>query len=144
MRKKSKNIKVKRMIPIAVIAIGLITGCGASEMNKTSGYDMGEEEILLDDLDTDNLTDADKQAKYVDYLEAIFEADIAEAYPAVRSAEVTLSETEGVMQATISLDLQEQLEEDSVSNIAEFVAKAMDNTTTDNIIIQDAEGNILF
>ena len=130
------------MIPIAVMAIGLLAGCGAPAADRDSEYDV--EEILLDDLDTDNLTDADKQAKYIDYLEAVFEDDIEEAYSSVKSAEVTLSESEGAMQALVSLDLQEELAEESVTEIAKIVATATGNTSTDNIIIQDAEGNILF
>lgn len=137
-----KRVRTKMMIPIAVMAIGLLAGCGAPAADRASEYDV--EEILLDDLDTDNLTDADKQAKYIEYLEAVFEDDIEEAYSSVKSAEVTLSESEGAMQALVSLDLQEELAEESVTEIAKIVATATGNTSTDNIIIQDAEGNVLF
>lgn len=139
---RMKRVRTKVMIPVAVMTIGLLAGCGASEADRVFEYDM--EEVLLDDLDTGNLTDADKQAKYIDYLEAVFEDDIAEAYSSVKSAEVTLSESEGAMQAVVSLNLQEELAEESVTEIAEIVATATGNTATDNIIIQDAEGNILF
>lgn len=37
-----------------------------------------------------------------------------------------------------------ELSEDSVSDIAEVVATAVDGTSTDNIVIQDSEGTILF
>lgn len=139
---RMKRVRMKVMIPIAVMAIGLLAGCGAPKVDRASEYDV--EEILLDDLDTANLTDADKQAKYIDYLEAVFEDDITEAYSSVKSAEVTLSESGGAMQAVVSLDLQEELAEESVTEIAEIVATATGNTSTDNIIIQDAEGNVLF
>ena len=78
-------IMKKNYVGIAVMMILLLTGCGAVDADKSSDYDI---ETALED----NLTDADKKAKYIDYLEAIFENDIVEAYPAVKSAEVTLAE----------------------------------------------------
>lgn len=141
---KKRNIGIKFIFPVAVMAIGLVTGCGASEANKSSDYDMVTEEICLDDMIEGSLTDADKKEKYIDYLQAVLEGNIEDAYPSVKSAEVTLSEEEGATPAVISLELHEDLAEDSVSDIANVVATALGDTSTDDIIIQDSEGTILF
>lgn len=125
------------------MAIGLTTGCGAAEADNMPA-DPEIEKIFLDDSNAGELSDADKKEKYIDYLQKILEGDIEEAYPSVKSAEVTLSEEEGTAQAVISLELQENLAEDSVSDIAEVVEAAMGDILMDDIVIQDSEGTILF
>lgn len=144
MRKRS--LQIKSGMSIVVMAIGLIMGCGAAEADNVSAADTEIEidKIFLEDGNSGQLSDADKKAKYVDYLQKILEGDIEEAYPSVKSAEVTLSETEDTTQAVISLELQEDLSEENVSDIAKVVAAAMGDTTTDDIVIQDSEGTILF
>lgn len=144
MRKRS--LQIKSGISIAVMAIGLISGCGAAEVDNVSATDTEIEidKIFLEDSNSGDLSDADKKAKYVDYLQKVLEGDIEEAYPAVKSAEVTLSEAEDTTQAVISLELQEDLSEESVSDIAKVVATAVGDTSTDDIVIQDSEGTILF
>lgn len=143
---RKRNLQIKSGISIAVMAIGLIAGCGAAEVDNMSTTDTEIEidKIFLEDGDTGELSDADKKAKYVDYLQKVLEGDIEEAYPSVKSAEVTLSEAEDTMQAVISLELQEDLSEESVSDIAKVVATAVGDTSTDDIVIQDSEGTILF
>lgn len=143
---KKRDLQIKSRISIVVMAIGLITGCGAAEAESMSTADteIEIEKVYLDDSNAGELSDADKKAKYIDYLQKILEGDIEEAYPSIKSAKVTLSEEEGATQAVISLELQEDLAEDSMSDIAEVVATAVDGTSADNIVIQDSEGTILY
>lgn len=141
---EKRSLQIKSRIFIAVMAIGFITGCGAVETDNTSGADIEIDKVFLEDSNAGELSDADKKAKYIDYLQKILENDIEEAYPSVKSAEVTLSEEEGAAQAVISLELQEDFAEDSVSDIAAAAATAVGNISTDDIVIQDSEGTILF
>lgn len=141
---EKRSLQIKSRIFIVVMAIGFITGCGAVETDNTSGADIEIDKVFLEDGNAGELSDADKKAKYIDYLQKILESDIEEAYPSVKSAEVTLSEEEGAAQAVISLELQEDLAEDSVSDIAAAAATAVGNISTDDIVIQDSEGTILF
>lgn len=55
----------------------------------------------------------------------------------------TATDTEEAMQVNICLDLEEELAEDSIVEIAEAAATAT-GSETDNVIIQDTEGNILY
>ena len=141
---EKRSLQIKSRIFIVVMAIGFITGCGAVETDNTSGADIEIDKVFLEDGNAGELSDADKRAKYIDYLQKILENDIEEAYPSVKSAEVTLSEEEGAAQAVISLELQEDFAEDSVSDIAAAAATAVGNISTDDIVIQDSEGTILF
>lgn len=141
---EKRSLQMKSRIFIVVMAIGFITGCGAVETDNMSGADIEIDKVFLEDSNAGELSDADKKAKYIDYLQKILENDIEEAYPSVKSAEVTLSEEEGAAQAVISLELQEDFAEDSVSDIAAAAATAVGNISTDDIVIQDSEGTILF
>lgn len=87
-----RSLQIKSGISIAVMAIGLIAGCGAAEMDNMSTTDT---EIEIDKifLEDDNSGD---------------------------------------------------LSEESVSDIAKVVATAVGDTSTDDIVIQDSEGTILF
>ncbi|MDE6846974.1 MAG: hypothetical protein K2J99_14595 [Lachnospiraceae bacterium] len=135
---------IKFIIPAVIITIGLFTGCGTAEADSTSVAETEIEKVFLDDSNAGELSDADKKAKYIDYLQKILEGDIEEAYPSVKSAEVILSEDEDAKRAVVSLELQEDLAEDSVSDIAEVVVTAVGDTSMDDIVIQDSEGTILF
>lgn len=141
---EKRSLQIKSRIYIAVMAIELIMGCGAVETDNMSGADIEIDKVFLEDGNAGELSDADKKAKYIDYLQTILEGDIEEAYPSVKSAEVILSEEEGATQAVISLELQEELAEESVSDIAEAAATAVGIKSTDDIVIQDSEGTILF
>lgn len=122
--------------------IGLLTACGAN--GTVEEYVLTENDAVL--------TDEEKQEKYILYLQEVLADDIASAYPAVKDVNVTLTKTEEsvavtdaeqTMQAEICLDLEDELAEDSIVEIAEAVATAI-ASETDKIIIQDADGQILY
>lgn len=142
MKKKNTRIAV-RILP-AVIMMGLVTGCGVSEKDNISFGNIPAEEILLDSISEGNLTEADKKVKYTEYLQEVLSDGIEEGYPTVKCAAVTLAEAGNNTQTVISLELQEDLSQDSVSEIAEYVAVAVGDSSTDNIVIQDTEGTVLF
>lgn len=141
---KKKNIGVAVRIVPAVIMMGLFTGCGVPEEDNLSAGSIEAEEILLDDITEGDLTEADKKMKYTEYLQEQLSDSIEEGYPTVKCAAVTLAEAGDNTQAVISLELQEDLSQDSVSEIAEYVATAVGDSSTDNIVIQDTEGTVLF
>lgn len=134
------------MAAISLIAImtGLFTGCGVSKQDNIGAGSMEAEEILLDDSLQGDLTDADKKMKYTEYLQEILSNDIEEAYPAVKCAAVTLAEAGDTTRTVISLELQEELAPDSVAEIAKYAATAVGASSTDNVVIQDTEGTVLF
>lgn len=148
-------------IVIGFTVIGLLTACGATGTANTSDYDaetaVGAE---IQDLDTEGYlitetgsatTDEEKQLKYMLYLQEVLSREIAKAYPSVRDADVkivtdsdtTITDTEEAMQVNILLDLEAELAEDSVVEIAEAAATAM-GSETDNVTIVDTDGNVLY
>ena len=160
-----------REIPLAAIkvipvlaTIGLLTACGArgtSETASTADYDpkiaanaeiqdLGTEEYLITETGP-AAADEEKQLKYMLYLQEILSREIAKAYPSVKDADVTLVlddsdgtiTAEDVLQVNILLDLEEEMAEDSIAEIAEVTATAV-GSETDNITIADTDGNILF
>ncbi|MBD5523400.1 MAG: hypothetical protein HDR04_03090 [Lachnospiraceae bacterium] len=141
---KKKSIVVAVSIVPTVIMMGLFTSCGVPEDDNLSAGSIEAEEILLDDITEGDLTEADKKMKYTEYLQELLSDSIEEGYPTVKCAAVTLAEAGDNMQAVISLELQEDLSQDSVSEIAEYVATAVGDSSTDNIVIQDTEGTVLF
>lgn len=141
-KKKNTGAAVK-IVPV-VILMGLFTGCGVSEKDNLSAGSIEAEEILLDDITEGDLTEADKKLKYTEYLQEQLSDSIEEGYPTVKCAAVTLAEVGDNTQAVISLELQEDLSQENVSEIAEYVATAVGDSSTDNIVIQDTEGTVLF
>lgn len=146
-------------------SVGLLTACGSGSKTgtaNTSEYDvdiadiaeiqdLGTEEYMITEMDSAS-TDEEKYLKYIDYLQGILADDIVHAYPAVKDVDITLTVqdagsvlvgAEGAAQVNISLDLADELTEDSIVEIAEVAANAM-GSTTDNITIQDTDGNILY
>lgn len=97
-------------------------------------------------------TESDKQKKYIVYLEDSLERDIAK-FDAVQSANVRLNipENDGTLAsedeesfAWVLLTLKDEFSTDSAAYLARSVATAIGNTTTNNIVIMDSEGNMLF
>lgn len=161
---KKNSPMVTKVIPV-LAAAGLLTACGATGATgtaSTSDYDsdtaagteiqdLGTEEYLITEIGS-AATDEEKQLRYMLYLQEALARDIADAYPSVKDADVilvisdsdsTATDTEEAMQVNICLDLEEELAEDSIVEIAEAAATAT-GSETDNVIIQDTEGNILY
>ena len=98
-------------------------------------------------------TESDKQQKYVVYLEKKLEHDFVAKFSAVDSAHVklTIPEQNGTLMAEqeesyawILLELKDEFSQDSAAYLARAVATAIGNETTDNIVIMDNMGNMLF
>ena len=143
MKKKSLGMAI---VIFAVLAIALlilfvgISGRKPYEMGNSSGT----ERFLLDDSNMGEMTDADKMSKYIDYLESVLEDDIVESYPDIKSVKITLPETEDITQVEISLGPEGSLAEENLTEIANVVATAVGSSTTEDIVIQDTAGRILF
>lgn len=98
-------------------------------------------------------TEADKQKKYQLYLESKLENQFLKKFTAIKSANVDLSlpENDGTLISTdeeafasILLELDGEFTADNAAYLARAVATAIGNTTTNNIVILDTEGNMLF
>ncbi len=98
-------------------------------------------------------TESDKQKKYVVYLEKKLENDVLSKFTAIKSAFVTLNipEDTGTLiaqeeesSAWLLLELKDEFSQESAAYLARAVATSMGNETTDNIVIMDTEGNMLF
>lgn len=98
-------------------------------------------------------TESDKQKKYIVYLEKSLEQDFLSKFSAIKSAHVklnvpqndgTLIATEEESSAWVLLELKDEFSTESAAYLARAIATAIGNTTTNNIVITDAEGNMLF
>lgn len=143
MKKKSLGMAIVIFVILIIVLIMLFSG--VSGRNPYEMNDLTEtERILLDDSNMGEITDEDKAAKYIDYLESILEDDIVESYPDIKSAKVTLPETEDIAQVEISLGLEGSLVEENLTEIAKAVATAVGRSTVEDIVIEDTEGTVLF
>lgn len=97
-------------------------------------------------------TEADKSKRYQLYLEEKF-ADQLETISNVENASVSLSipEDDGTIiskdqdtYASIILELNGEMNEDQAAGIAQFIATEVGNDSTDNILLLDSNGNVLF
>ncbi len=100
-------------------------------------------------------TESDKQKKYVLYLESRLEQDFIAKFDAIESANVKLHipDNDGTLignqedsSAWILLNLKEdgKFDEENAAFLAKAVAVAIGNENTDNIVILDSLGNMLF
>lgn len=100
-------------------------------------------------------TEADKQKKYVLYLESRLENNFIKNFNAIKNAYVelnipdndgTLIRSEEEASASILLELTDPqaFTEDNAAYLAKAVATAIGNKTTEQIQIMDTEGNMLF
>lgn len=120
----------------AVMSVGLLTGCGSEPTS---------EKILLDvDISQTSLSDEEKDAQYIKYLECVLESNIEEAYEEINNVDVKLTKTEEEMRVYVLLDLQEIFASDKAEELAGAVSTAVGDTAADHITIQDTEGNVLF
>lgn len=97
-------------------------------------------------------TEADKDKKYKFYCEEKIATDLA-ALDMVDAASVNLSipENDGTLiaedeesYANVMLTLNEDIEPETAASLARFVATALGNTSTENIVILDSQGTLLF
>ena len=115
---------------------------------QAAGY--GIENVTDGGLST---TESDKQKKYVVYMQKYLANDVIKKFSAVKGAEVTLNipENDGTLIASeeessawVLLELKDEFTADSAAYLARAVATAIGNETTNNIVIMDTEGNMLF
>ncbi len=100
-------------------------------------------------------TESDKQKKYVLYLESRLAQDFIQKYEAIESAvvELHIPDNDGTLignkeesRASILLTLKDdgKFDEENAAFLAKAVANAIGNDTTDNVVIIDSDGNMLF
>lgn len=120
---------------------------------------IGSAGIISDAYSIDNVssggfstTEADKQRRYVVYLESALAQDL-KGFDAVRGATVRLNipKADGTLiaqqtpsSAAVKLDLNGTFTPDNANAMAQYVALALGNETTENVIITDTAGNLLF
>jgi flagellar M-ring protein FliF len=98
-------------------------------------------------------TESDKQKKHVVYLEKQLENDFLTMFTAIKVARVKLNipENDGTLiaqeqesSASVILELKDEFSQESAAYLARAIATALGNDTTNNIVIMDSEGNMLF
>jgi flagellar M-ring protein FliF len=100
-------------------------------------------------------TESDKQKKYVLYLESRLEQDFMAKFDAIKSANIDLHipDNDGTLignqeesSAWILLELEDGADftEDNAAFLAKAVSAALGNKSTDDIVILDTQGNMLF
>ncbi len=123
---------------------------------------LAQNDIQATSYSIDNVTDgsfstteSDKQKKYILYLENQLEDEFIEEFEAIEKAKVelniptndgTLLSKEQESSASILLKLKdpEAFTEDNAAFLAKAVSVALGNKSTENIVIMDTEGNMLF
>lgn len=120
---------------------------------------LGTNGIAADEYDLENVfnggfstTEADKTKRYKLYLEEKI-ANQLKTLEAVDSASVTLSipENDGTIiaqnketYASLLLNLKSEVSEEAAGGIAQYIATAVGNKTTDNVTVLDSTGKVLF
>lgn len=120
---------------------------------------LGANDILTEDYTIDKVTsggfsttESDKQKRYNHLKKTQIEADL-KSNPAIKNAWVQLSlpENNGTLIsskeegfASVTLELESELDENVAASLARFIATALGNETTENITIIDTNGNLLF
>ncbi len=133
-----------------------------ASQQKSAELLLANNDIQADGYGIENVTDgsfstteSDKQKKYVLYLEKRLEDEFIEEFDAIETAkvELTIPENDGTLIsqnqesfASIVLRLKdpEAFSEDNAAYLAKAVSVALGNKTTDNIVIMDTTGNMLF
>ncbi len=140
----------KHLFCITLLAASLLTACGSKNQEvQTSNI----ENIELPLKGNDTLTEEDKQRQYLAYLENYIKDNLLEPLSEVKNASVTLQSptnsentinTNEEISVAVVLELKNELSTDSTAELADCLATAVGNTSTDEIIIMDVDGNILF
>ncbi len=145
-------------IPVTVSTDGLTIKVDATRLSDANLL-LGANGFSVTSYGIENVTDgglstteADKQKKYVVYLEKQLEEDIM-SLDAIRSANVMLSipESTGTLieqkqesSAMVFLELKDDFSTDQASYLAKAIATALGNDTTENITIMDTKSNLLY
>ena len=137
----------KHLFCATLLAASLLTACG-SKNQEVHTYNV--ENIVLPD---GNVTEADKQRQYLAYLENYIKDNLLEPLSEVKNASVTLQSptdsentinTNEEISVAVVLELQNELSTDSTAELADCLATAVGNTSTNKITIMDIDGNLLF
>lgn len=120
---------------------------------------LGTNDIYADTFGIENVTgggfsttESDKQKLHVKYLEGLMQ-DTLESYNFVKDAIVQLNvpEDDGTLiakntekSASVLLNLSDECSTDTAAAMARFVATALGNATTENVVIMDYDGRLLF
>lgn len=153
-----KELLEDNQIEYTVSSDGLTYTINAED-KSTASILLGSNNIPSEGYSIDNVfdgsfstTEADKTKKYQLYLEEQM-ADDLESVTNIRTASVTLSipvddgtliAREQETYASVILELDGELEEEQAAGLAQFVATAVGNDTTDNVLILDTGSNVLF
>ena len=121
---------------------------------------LGSNEISTDGYSIDDVfdgsfstTESDKEKKYQLYLQEKIESELEETIDQIDKAVVNLSipDNDGTIlsqqestYAAVTLTLNTELDEDQAISIAKYVATAVGDDTTDNVMIMDSSSNTLF
>ena len=98
-------------------------------------------------------TESDKEKKYVVYLQKELEDNMVSMFTAIKRASVMLNipENDGTLiaqeqesYATVVLELKDEFSQENAAYLARAVATSLGNDTTNNIVIMDSDGNMLF
>ncbi len=115
----------------------------------TSGYDL--ETVFSGGFSS---TESDKQKRYQRYLEKHIAEDLVQQ-DNIKNATINLSlpdddgtllskEEEAYASIMLTLDDKDKMNDDIAAGLARFVATAIGNSSTANIVIMDSTGNLLF
>ncbi len=137
----------KHLFCITLLTASLLTACGSKNQEvQTSNV----ENIVLPE---ENVTEEDKQRQYLAYLGNYIEDNVLEPLSEVKDASVTLYsptasentiDTNEEISVAVVLELQNELSTVSTAELADYLATAVGNTSTDEITIMDVDGNMLF
>lgn len=153
-----KNLLDEENIKFDVSSDGLVFHINEKDLSAANIL-LGSNEIPTADYDLDKVfdgsfstTESDKSKKYQLYLEEKFE-DQLESISGVEEASVSLSipEEDGTIismnqetYASVILTLNSDMDDEQAVGIAKFIATEVGNDSTDNVLIIDGSGNVLF
>lgn len=153
-----KTMLDEEEIPVTVSTDGLTIKVDATRLSDANLL-LGANGFTVVGYSIDNVTDggfstteADKQKKYIVYLESQLEQDIA-TLDAIKSANVmlnvpsstgTLIEQKQEASAMVFLELKDDFSTDQAAYLAKAIATALGNDTTENITIMDTKSNLLY
>ncbi len=138
---------------------GLTVSILAEELGRANVL-LGANNIQAASYGIENVTDgsfstteSDKQKKNIKYLESQLENDFLTMFTAIQRARVKLNipKDDGTLiaqkeesSAWVLLELKDEFTQENAAYLARAIATALGNDTTNNIVIMDSEGNMLF